>query len=138
MITGCHSLSLDLTCWTTRFHSLPFVVTRSHLLYHSFSLVAIRCHSLTFIVPHVFTRFHSLSLDVSLVCLFINDRHWVRFISFPLIYRFERKIWKVPLISFCIIFHGLLHRQFGFSRDGIYPTYTGDFGILFRQFCKVL
>ena len=49
---------------STRCHSLSFVVTRCHSLYHSMSLVvllaAIRCPS--------------LSLDVPLVCLFINDR----------------------------------------------------------------
>ena len=39
---------------------LAEMVTRSH----SLSLVVIRCHSL----------YHSLSLDVPLVCLFINDQ----------------------------------------------------------------
>ena len=34
-----------------------------HSLYHSLSFVFTRCHSL----------YHSLSLDVSLVCLFLND-----------------------------------------------------------------
>ena len=66
VVTGCttrchwlyHSLSLVV----------PFAVIRSHSLYHySLSLavpfVAICCRSL----------YHSFSLDVSLVCLFIND-----------------------------------------------------------------
>ena len=63
-VTRCHSLSLVvplvvIRC-TTRGHSLY------HLLYHLLSLVVIRCHSL----------YYSLSLDVLLVCLFINDRFY--------------------------------------------------------------
>ena len=49
-----------VTRCTTRCHSLSLVV----ILCHSLSLVVIRCHSL----------YHSLSLDVPLVCLFINDQ----------------------------------------------------------------
>ena len=48
---------------------------------HSLSLVSLvaircttRCHSFSFVVTRCTTRFHSLSLDVLLVCLFINDR----------------------------------------------------------------
>ena len=44
---------------------------------HSLSLIAICCHSLPFVVPLVVicchSLYHSLSLDVPLVCLFIND-----------------------------------------------------------------
>ena len=32
------------------------------------------CHSLSLVEPLVVSRCHSLSLDVSLVCLFINER----------------------------------------------------------------
>ena len=53
--TCCHSLSFIVICC----HSLPFVVTRCTTHCHSLSLVIIRCYS--------------LSLDVPLVCLFIND-----------------------------------------------------------------
>ena len=63
VIIRCHSLSFVATRCTTRCHSLSFVVTRCHSLYHSLPLVVIRCHSL----------YHLLSLDVPLVCLFIND-----------------------------------------------------------------
>ena len=49
----CHSLSLVVL----------LVVTLSHLLYWLLPLAVIRCHSL----------YHSLSLDVPLVCLFINN-----------------------------------------------------------------
>ena len=55
VITRCHSLSLVII----RCHSLSLIVTRCHLLYHSLSFVVTRCNS--------------LSMDVSLVCLFIND-----------------------------------------------------------------
>ena len=65
-----HSLSFVVTCCTTRCHSLSFVVTRCttrcHSLYHSLSFVVTRCTTR-------FIRFHSLSLDVPLVCLFINN-----------------------------------------------------------------
>ena len=66
-----HSLSLAVpfvvTCCTTRYHSLhhslSFIVTRRHSLHHSLSFVV--------------TRFHpsDTSIDVSLVCLFKNDRY---------------------------------------------------------------
>ena len=53
---------------------LPEMATRCHSLYHSYSLleslVVIRCHS--------------LSLDVPLVCLFINDISIEGFALFPL------------------------------------------------------
>ena len=59
---------------TTRCHSLSFIVTRGHLL----SLVVTRCHLLSLVVSCFTTGCHSLyqslSLDLSLVCLFINDR----------------------------------------------------------------
>ena len=63
VVIHCHSLSFVATRCTTRCHSLSFVVTRCHSLYHSLLLVVIHCHSL----------YHLLSLDVPLVCLFIND-----------------------------------------------------------------
>ena len=62
LVTRCYSLLFLVT----RCHSLSFVVTRCHSLYHSFSLV----------VPLVVTRCHSLSLNVPLVCLFINNRRF--------------------------------------------------------------
>ena len=56
-----------LSLTVTHFHLLSLVVThcttRCHSLYHSLSLAVI----------HFTTRCHSLSLDVPLVCLFIND-----------------------------------------------------------------
>ena len=51
---------------------------RYHSLYYSFSffvsLVVIRCHSLSLVVIRCTTLCHSLSIDVTLVCLFINDQ----------------------------------------------------------------
>ena len=74
-----HSLSFVVTCC----HLLSFVVIRCRSLSliviccHSLSLVVplivFRCHSLSFIVTRCNTYCHWLSLDVSLVCLFIND-----------------------------------------------------------------
>ena len=55
----CDSVSLVVI----RFHSLSFVVTRCHSLYYTLSLVITRCT----------TCCHSLSLDVPLVCYFVND-----------------------------------------------------------------
>ena len=52
------------TTAVTRCHSLPFVVIHCHSLHYSLSLFVTCCA----------TRCHSLSLDVPLVCLFINDR----------------------------------------------------------------
>ena len=81
-ITRCHSLSLVVPLVVTRCHSLsfvvPLVVIRCHSLYHSLSLVVpfvvILCHSLYHSLSLVAIRCLSLSLDVQLVCLFINDR----------------------------------------------------------------
>ena len=74
MATRCHSLSLVVI----HCHSLSLVVTRCLSLYHSLPLVVlllvIRCQSLSFVVTRCTTRCHSLPLDVSLACLFINDR----------------------------------------------------------------
>ena len=61
-----HSLPLVIIGCTTRYHSLSLVVL----------LVVIRCHSLYHSLSLVVTRCHSLSLDVLLVCLFINDQIW--------------------------------------------------------------
>ena len=53
----------------TRCHSLTFIVTRCHSLYHSLSLVVplavIRCLSLSFVVTRCTTRCHLLSLVVT-------------------------------------------------------------------------
>ena len=80
-----YSKKRNLVEITTRFHSLSFVVTRCHLLYDLLSLVVrlidtgcTTCcyslyHSLSFVVAHCTARCHSLSLDVSLVCLSIDD-----------------------------------------------------------------
>ena len=65
----------------THCHLLSLVVIHCHPLQHSLSVVATRCttrchllyHSLSFVVTCCTTRCHSLSLDVPLVCLFIND-----------------------------------------------------------------
>ena len=43
-------------------------------LCHSLSLVVTHCHSLCHLLSLAVARCHSLSLDISLVCLFINDR----------------------------------------------------------------
>ena len=63
---------------TTHYHSLSLVVIRCHLLPLIVPLDVIccttRCHSLSFLVTRCTTCSQSLSLDVSLVCLFINDR----------------------------------------------------------------
>ena len=89
----CCAVFIGCTTAVTRCHSLQFVVTRCITCCHSFSLVApivIRCHSLPLVVPlivilcHSFSLvrfvairchslYHSLSLDVPLVCLFINN-----------------------------------------------------------------
>ena len=76
VVICCHSLSFVVTRCTTR------CTTRCYSLYHSLSLVVIRCTS----------RCHSLSLDVSLVCLFIND-HTKNIIS-------KQGKWNVFLIRF--------------------------------------
>ena len=78
VVIRCHSLSLVvplivIRC-TTRCHSLSLVVIRCHLL----SFVVTRCHSLPLVVPLAVIRCYSLSLDVPLVCLFINDRNKMR------------------------------------------------------------
>ena len=73
MVTRCHSLSFFVTRCHSLYHLLSLVVTRCHslsIVYHLLSFVVTRCHSLSLIA----IRFHSLSLDVLLVCLFINDR----------------------------------------------------------------
>ena len=72
----CHSLSFVVN----RCHTLSLVVTLCHSLYYLLSLVVpldvTPCHSLyhslSFVVTRCTIRFHSLSLDVLLVCLFVN------------------------------------------------------------------
>ena len=88
----CHSLSLIAICCHVLSFVVSLAVTLCHSLYHSLSLVVIRCHSLyhslSFVVTRCTTRCHSLyhslslvvircpslSLDVPLVCLFINNQ----------------------------------------------------------------
>ena len=93
-VIGCHSLSLVIT----RCHSLLLVVVRFHSIYHSLSFVVTRCHSLhlslSFAVTCCTTRCHSFSLDVSIVCLFINDHNNV-----------WKKIWQHILMIFFQVFH---------------------------------
>ena len=78
LITRCRSLSLIVIfCYSLSFvifsvircHSLLFVVTVPLVV----TPYATRHHLLSFVVTCCTTRCHSLSLDVSLVCLFIND-----------------------------------------------------------------
>ena len=73
-------------------HSLSFIVTRCHSLYHSLSLVVllvvplvtIRCHSLSFIATRCTTHCNSLLLVVT---LFKNDR----FLAPDFVYYFKEK-----------------------------------------------
>ena len=67
-VTRCHLLSFVVTCCTTRCHSF----------YQTMSFVVSRCHSLYNLLSFV-TRCHSMSLDVPLVCLFINDHYFIIF-----------------------------------------------------------
>ena len=90
--TRCHSLSLVVIRCHWLYHSLSFVVTRCHSLSPVVPLVVSGCHSLSFVITRCTTRYHSLyhslllvvslvvtrcchslSLDLPLVCLFIND-----------------------------------------------------------------
>ena len=77
-VTRCHWLSLVVTHCHLLSLAVPLVVTRFHSWYHSLSFgvlrCTIRCHSLYNSLSFVVTRCHSLSLDVPLVCLFINNR----------------------------------------------------------------
>ena len=71
------------------FHLLSFYVPLVVIHCHSFAHVVIHCHWLSFVVTHchslyhsllfIVTCCHSLSLDVSLACLFINDRYTLLF-----------------------------------------------------------
>ena len=67
IVTHCHLLSLIVPLVATR------CTTLCHSLYHLLSLVIIRCHLLYYSLALVVIRCHSSSLDVPLVCLFIND-----------------------------------------------------------------
>ena len=85
-LTHYHLLSLVVTRCIARCHSLsfvvPLVVTRCHSLSLVLPLFFTGCHSLSLVVPLVVplvvircqSLYHSLSLDVPLICLFINDR----------------------------------------------------------------
>ena len=81
MVTRWHSLSLVVPLVVILYHSLSFFFIRCHSLslvvirslYHSLSFVVIRCHSLYHSLALDVIHCHSLSLDVPLVCLFIND-----------------------------------------------------------------
>ena len=65
--TSCHSMSSVVTCCHSRCHLLSVVGT----------CCSTHCHSLSFVVTRCTTRchslYHSLSLDVPLLCLFINN-----------------------------------------------------------------
>ena len=77
VVNRCHLLPLVVTCFYSLdhslYHSLSFVVTRCHLLL----LVIIRCHSLYNLLPLIVIRCnshcHLLSLDVPIICLFLNN-----------------------------------------------------------------
>ena len=73
VVFRCHSLSLVVTCCTAHCRPLSLFV----------SLVVIRCttrcHSLYHWLSFIVTRCHSMSLDVPLVCLFINDHYFIIF-----------------------------------------------------------
>ena len=67
VVTRCHSLyyslSLFVTCYTTRCHSLSFPATCCTTRCHLLSFVVTRYHSLSLVVPRTVTRCHSLSLS---------------------------------------------------------------------------
>ena len=65
------------------------MITRCHLL----PLAVISCHSLSFFVTRCTNRCHSLSLDVSPVCLLINDQFSSIFLKFINIHR------KTPVLK---------------------------------------
>ena len=72
VVMRCHSFSLVVICC----HSLSPGVTRcTSCCYSSLSVICCttRCHLLSPVVPIIVIHCHSLSLDVTLVCLFIND-----------------------------------------------------------------
>ena len=73
VVIRCHSLSLVVICC----HSLSPGVTRCTTRCHSLSIFVIccttRCHLLSPVVPIIVIHCYSFSLDVTLVCLFIND-----------------------------------------------------------------
>ena len=120
-VTHCHLLSLDVTRRMTRCHSLslvvPLVVICCHSLYHSLSLVVIRCHS--------------LSLDVPLVCLFINDH--IR-VFHNLIFLFFLCYFTSNLFS-CFTLWNQLHQNLGNNlvRDSLCFIY---FDVIIRQWLK--
>ena len=88
IVTHCHLLSLVVTRCIARCHFVTCCTTRCHSSF--VDTCSTRCHSLSLVVPLVVTccttRCHSLchwlslvviychsSLDVPLVCLFMND-----------------------------------------------------------------
>ena len=62
-------LSFFFICFITCCHSLSFIVTCCYSLHHSLLLVTI------LVVTRCTIHCHSLSLDVAIVCLFINDQN---------------------------------------------------------------
>ena len=132
-------------------HSLSFVVTRCHSLYHSLSLVVIRCHSFT-------TRCHSLSLDVPLVCLFLNDliETWNENYFFWLIIHekkyfiisqvrytaiiFQKYWYCLNIFEICVRVTGTLQRRkisywcFDISKEFQFNGWRKCFNIKFRQY----
>ena len=100
--TFSHSYSFVFSLAVIRYHSLlffasrchsllaavPLVVTRCHSLYHSMSFVVTRCHLLYHMFSFVVTCCHWMSLNVPLVCLFINNHYfiYIYFFAFYIIY----------------------------------------------------
>ena len=76
---GTHCTSRSNSTRNSCCYSLSLIVNRCLSMCYSLSLIFIffttRCHTsfLSLGVPLFFTRYHFLSLDVSLVCRFIND-----------------------------------------------------------------
>ena len=109
-VIGCHSLSLVITL-VIHCYSLSFVFTRFITRCHSLSRVVIRCtsrchslyHSLPFAVTCCTTRCHSFSLDVPLVCLFINDHNnvWKKIGQHILMIFFRSSITQYICLSVC-------------------------------------
>ena len=107
-IVGIHCIIVSF--WNLK--SISFTFIHFHLLYHLLSLVVIHCHSLSLVVPLVVTRCysfsfvvirctsrcHSLSLDVPLVCLFINDLIFSKAASL-------QRALLLKIVSFAVIFH---------------------------------
>ena len=75
--SGCLGVDSSLTREKENWPKWPFVVTCCHSLSFVVTPCTTRCHSLrhllSFVVTLCTTRCHLLWLDVSIICLFIND-----------------------------------------------------------------